>query len=240
MKSPLWPSLQTRCRQAEIMDQPDLDEHLHQTALDGLARVNWISRSSALVWPAIARAGQHKIGGPLRVLDVACGGGDIAIAVKQRAEKAGLPLVMAGCDISNTALEYAAVHAAKKRAEVRFFAADAITDSLPDTYDVIMCSLFLHHLEEPQAISLLVNMARATNKLLIVNDLIRSLSGYWLALIGTRLLTRSHVVHVDGPLSVRSAFSVNEVLSLAQRAGLTDARISRHWPQRFLLTWNPP
>ncbi len=219
------------------MDQPDLDEHLHQTALDGLACVNRISRSSAIVWPAIARAGKHKVGGPLRVLDVACGGGDVAIAVKHRAQKTGLPLDVAGCDISNTALAYATVHAAKKRLDVRFFPANAITDSLPDTYDVIMCSLFLHHLEEPAAISLLANMARATRHKLIVNDLIRSRVGYWMALIGTRLLTRSHVVHVDGPLSVRSAFSVNEAMSLAKSAGLTDARILRRWPQRFLLTW---
>ena len=220
------------------MDQPDLDEHRHRTALDGLARVNWISRSSSIVWPAIARASKRKDGGRLRVLDVACGGGDVAIAVKNRAEKTGLPLDMAGCDISNTALEYAAVHATEKRLNVHFFPANAVTDSLPDTYDVVMCSLFLHHLEEPDAISMLANMTQATRHMLIVNDLVRSRIGYWLALFGTRLLTRSHIVHVDGPLSVRSAFSVNEVMSLAKRAGLTGVRISRHWPQRFLLTWD--
>jgi 2-polyprenyl-3-methyl-5-hydroxy-6-metoxy-1,4-benzoquinol methylase len=240
VKSPLLPSLRTRCRQAEIMDQPDLDEYVHQTALAGLARVNSISRSSAIVWPAIRRAAKSRVARTLRVLDVACGGGDIAIAVKNRAEKAGLSLDVAGCDISSTALEYAAVRAAQERLNVRFFQANAITDSLPNSYDVMMCSLFLHHLDEREAISLLANMSRSTRHMLIVNDLIRSRFGYWLALIGTRLLTRSPVVHVDGPLSVQSAFRVHEVLSLAESAGLVDVRVTRHWPQRFLLTWESP
>ncbi len=219
------------------MDQPDLDAHVHQAALRGLARVNSISRSGAIIWPAIRHAAKRKAGGTLRVLDVACGGGDIAMAVKNRAARAGLSLDVAGCDISSTALEYAAARAVRKRLNVRFFQADAITESLPTSYDVVMCSLFLHHLDERHAISLLANMSRSTRYMLIVNDLIRSRLGYWLALIGTRLLTRSPVVHVDGPLSVRSAFRVHEVMSLAKSAGLADARVARHWPERFSLTW---
>ena len=54
---------------------------------------------------------------------------------------------------------------------------------------------------------------------------------------GSRLLTRSPIVHVDGPLSVRAAFTVAEARQLAERAGLSGATIRRHWPQRFLLSW---
>jgi hypothetical protein len=58
-----------------------------------------------------------------------------------------------------------------------------------------------------------------------------------LACAGTRLLSRSPVVHVDGPRSVAAAFTPAEALDLAQRAGLTGATVVRRWPCRFLLTW---
>src|SRR5439155_9017041 len=96
-------------------------------------------------------------------------------------------------------------------------------------YDVVMCSLFLHHLSDEQAPVLLRAMADAAGSLVLINDLRRSRLGYTLAWLGCRLLTRSPIVHVDGPRSVAAAFSPEEALRIAERAGLHGATISRHW-----------
>jgi len=74
----------------------------------------------------------------------------------------------------------------------------------------------------------------------IVDDLIRSRLGYALAWAGTRLLSRSWVVHTDGPLSVRAAFTPEELLRLAERASLSGAALQRFWPERQRLIWSPP
>jgi hypothetical protein len=71
----------------------------------------------------------------------------------------------------------------------------------------------------------------------LVNDLRRSRIGLALAHVVTRLLTTSSVVHTDGPLSVRAAFTTQEALALAERAGLTGPTVRRIWPFRWLLTW---
>src|SRR5437762_3169037 len=68
-------------------------------------------------------------------------------------------------------------------------------------------------------------------------DLRRGLGGLVLAHVACRLLTRSDVVHVDGPRSVEAAFTIAEARALAERAGLTGAVVGRRWPFRFLLTW---
>jgi hypothetical protein len=60
-----------------------------------------------------------------------------------------------------------------------------------------------------------------------------------MAVVGCHLLSGSRVVHVDGPISVAGAFTPGEALSLAEQAGLQGATLTRHWPQRYLLTWNP-
>src|SRR5262249_31322313 len=135
---------------------------------------------------------------------------------------------------------YAAGRAQQARAAARFFVWNALADPLPPGYDIVTCSLFLHHLSEDQAVRLLQRMAQVAARLVLVNDLLRSFPGYLMASVGTRLLSTSPVVHTDGPLSVEAAFRLEEVLALAGKAGLQGATVGRRWPFRFLLTWRPP
>ena len=93
--------------QPELMDQPQLDPLEHALALLGLARVNWFSRSDAILWPTLRSFALEQKGDPLRVLDVACGGGDVTCALAKRARRAGLNVMLAGCDLSDTALSVA-------------------------------------------------------------------------------------------------------------------------------------
>ena len=64
--------------------------------------------------------------------------------------------------------------------------------------------------------------------------------GFCMAYSAARLLTRSHVVHTDAVLSVRAAFTVEEVRQLASAAGLSDAKVVPRWPSRFVVSWRKP
>lgn len=228
--------LRTRRRQPEVMDQADLDAGLHAQALRGLERVNRWSGSAGIVWPSIRRAARAA-GRPLRVLDLATGAGDVPLRVWRWAQRAGVPLRIEGCDRSPLAVAHAQRRAEEAGAEVRFFTRDALAGPLPDSYDVLLCSLFLHHLGDEEAVRLLGRMARAARRLVLVNDLRRGVGGLLMAHLGTRLLTASAVVHTDGPRSVAAAFTCAEVGELARRAGLAGAVVRRRWPCRLLLSW---
>lgn len=232
----IWP----RRREPEIMDRPDLDPQLHVQALRGLERINFLSRSSAIVWRPIrdaARSAPHR---RLRVLDLATGAGDIPISLHRRAARSGLSLEIEACDRSAQALDHARERARFHGANIRFFEWDALSGPLPDVYDVVMCSLFVHHLEPDDAVVVLKYMAASTSRIVLVNDLRRSRGGWWLAWFGTRVLSTSPVVHFDGPLSVAGAFTCSEAFDLAHRAGLVGAKVDRHWPFRWLLSWHKP
>ena len=156
-----------------------------------------------------------------------------------RANRSGIEAEVDGCDRSPVAVRFSRQQAEKANIDnVSFFELDVKRDSLPEGYHVIMCSLFLHHLEESDAVDLLRAMAGAARHLVLVNDLRRSRLGYGFAWVGCRLLSRSRIVHVDGPLSVAAAFTIEEALELARQSGIAGAKISRHWPQRFLLSWS--
>ena len=220
------------------MDQPDLDRRLHVEALRGLERINLISGSARILWPTLRRLALQAGPQGLRVLDVATGAGDVPIRLWRRARKANLPLWIDGCDRSDCALTHARERAEQRHAEVPFFEWDALNGPLPAGYDILTCSLFLHHLDEGQAIDLLRRMAAAARRMLLINDLERSLPGLLLAYLGTRVLSGSPVVHTDGPLSVAAAFTRDEALALAHRAGLDGAVVQRRWPFRYLLSWS--
>jgi 2-polyprenyl-3-methyl-5-hydroxy-6-metoxy-1,4-benzoquinol methylase len=221
------------------MDQPALDEALHLGALRGLERINRWSGSAGILWRAIRALARPAGGAPLRVLDVATGAGDVPLGLWRKARRAGVSVRVEGCDRSTRAVTHARRRAAEAGADVPYFELDALGGPLPGGYDVVISSLFLHHLDEDQAVDLLRRMAQAARQLVLVNDLRRGLGGLLLAHVATRLLSASPVVHRDGPLSVVAAFTPAEARELAGRAGLAGVRVVRRWPCRFLLSWAP-
>jgi 2-polyprenyl-3-methyl-5-hydroxy-6-metoxy-1,4-benzoquinol methylase len=228
------PTLTHRDLRPEMMDDPGLDAAEHARALRGLGRINRVSLSAGISWPPISRLAER---GPVRVLDLASGGGDVPIALAKRAARSKRPVAVDGCDVSPEAVRFASSQAKARGADVRFFGFDALRDEIPAGYDVVTCSLFLHHLGDTQAVDLLRRMAAAA-RLVVVNDLERSRLGYALAWAGCRVLSRSPVVRHDGPASVAGAFTRLEARGLAERAGLEGATVKPRWPCRFLLEWS--
>lgn len=234
--------LNERVLEGELMDAPDLAASLHHSALKGLQRVNRLSGTSRVLAKEIAAIFGHSAGN-LRILDLACGGGDVTIGLATQLERIGVHATIEGWDRSDTAIQFARDRLSSQHAsstgppKVTFQQCDMAQLDASGHYDVVMCTLFLHHLDRQAALDLLSRMYRATRRIVLIDDLRRTWFGYRLAQLGCQLLTRSHIVHVDGPLSVRAAFTEPEVEQLSREAGLPQPSISRHWPQRFLACW---
>lgn len=227
-----------RDRQPEFMDQPGLDPKEHARALAGLRRINGISGHAASLLAPIETLARRQEGAPLQVLELACGGGDTSIDLALMCKRRGLAIKLHACDLNPEAVLIAKANAQRRGAELELFCADALASPDADKdFDVVFCSLFLHHLNDADAEQLIKVMARRARHLVLISDLIRSRLGYVLAWAGTRLLSRSWVVHTDGPLSVRAAFQIAEVRVMTHRAGLPNAKLQHCWPERYLLSW---
>lgn len=238
VRTPL--DLSSRNRRPERMDDPALDAKSHERALRGLERINAWSASVGTLWEVLRRLSASNPSGPLRVLDVASGGGDVPIGLWRKARRDGVEIEVVGCDVSETAMAFARRRARRDGARVEFRVVDALRDELPAGFDVVTCSLFLHHLDEEDVVRFLASAGKAARRAVVVDDLERSRAGFFLARVATRFLSASDVVHADGPLSVEGAFTVEEARGLAARAGLAGARIETRWPFRWLLTWTAP
>ena len=228
-------------RRAELMDDPALPAGDHLAALDALATLNAFSLTGQQVAAAVERIIRGvPADRPLRIVDVACGGGDITVALARRlARRRGRPgaVEVLGLDLSERAVARAGDLAARRAAGLVDFAVrDVLADGCPPC-DVAVSSLFLHHLDDRAAAGVLRSMATAAALGGVVSDLVRSRTGLVLAVLGTRLLARSRVARVDGPLSVRAARTPAEYRLLADRAGLPQATVRKIWPERVLVEW---
>jgi len=230
--------LSQRHWQPEIMDQPGLHPDEHVQALRGLSRINFWSRSTGILWPPLRDLAREMSPRPVRVLDLATGAGDAPIRLWHKARRSGLPLELAGCDISPVAVRHARDNARQAGADVTFFEYDALRGELLRDYDVVIASFFLHHQpSDDQARLLLRRMGDMASRMVLVHDLIRGPFHLFLVHVVTRLLSASPIVHTDGVRSLKAAFTRPEVRQLAAEAGLDGATVEWRWPFRLLLTW---
>ncbi len=230
-------NLERRNLQPEIMDQPGIDAQRYRRVMEGLTRINYVTRSAGLFWPSIRQLASASPGWAFTLLDVATGAGDVPVSLARRARRAGIDLRVSACDVSQQAIDHARERAERAGVDVTFFVHDAVAAGIPKPFDMVTSSLFLHHLEDAQCVEVLRTMSAAARRLLLISDLLRSRANYWMAYVGVRLLTRSDVMHIDGPRSVEGAFAWDEVRQLCRRAGLESVELAHRWPCRYLLRW---
>jgi 2-polyprenyl-3-methyl-5-hydroxy-6-metoxy-1,4-benzoquinol methylase len=223
---------------AEIMDGPNVEADAHALALKGLRRINKASKAAArMARPMIDYARREKLN-RLSMLDIACGGGDVPVSVALLAREAGIEIDLTLLDRSATALKLAAATADQAGIASRCIQADLLDQWNDSDFDVVTCSLFLHHVPDPsQVVALLNRMRTISRRMVIISDLRRCRMGLLAAWLGSRILSRSPIVHYDAPASVRAAWTMPELTGFAARVDMTNVRIQRCFPWRMLLIW---
>ena len=212
------------------MDRPDCDPDRLQRTYEQFGLVNrvvagWHRLYRARVRPQLAGSGGATL------LDVGCGGGDLAVMLARWAAKDGIPLHITGIDPDARAYRFAAGR--KPVAGVDFRQADS-GDLIAEgrQYDVVISNHVLHHLTPPELQSFLDDSARLARRLALHNDLRRSAVAYALFGAGALPLTGSYI-RGDGLTSIRRSYTVPE-LAAAVPAGWT---VEPHSPFHCLLSY---
>jgi SAM-dependent methyltransferase len=99
-----------------------------------------------------------------------------------------------------------------------------------NAFEVVTCSLFLHHFDDAQVISLLREFARVARHRVIAIDLERHKIAERFLPVTRPLFRWSEMTVSDGCMSVRAAFSSEELGRLAAQAGLQNVCTKRHIP----------
>lgn len=206
---------------AELLDGPLDDPAALAGNLRDLRRINRRLGGVRLTAAAIEALAAHR--DELTMLDVGTGGADIPSALIERARARGRRVRVVGIDPKVKVL------AAAVRANPALATTDDLELQIGDgrwlrfsnrSFDIAHVSLVLHHLEPATVVTVLREMGRVSRLGVVVNDLERSRLGWIGAWLIGHLLTRNRLTRHDAPMSVRRAYSSNEMGQMLEAAGL--------------------
>ena len=200
----------------ELMDRPQSVSVELDRDLRNLRQLNRWFGSYSLISSFLGR--WINPGATLRVLDLATGSGDIPRFVADYARKVGANVRIDALDQQPATLEIAKTLSVDYP-NITFIQGNLLEWKASETYDVVLCTLALHHFSQEDAVRVLIRCRELSRRSVLVSDLRRG----WLGKIGVYLLTatifREPMTKFDGRLSMARAFSFAELIDLAKRAG---------------------
>jgi SAM-dependent methyltransferase len=218
---------------AELMDGP-CDFETFRGCLEDLARANALTlthRPTLVFLEGLRRRGRIASGRPIRIVDVGSGYGDLLRAVDRWGLKRGLDLDLVGVDLNPWSAR-SARQATMPDRPIRWLTADVFAYDEP--CDVVVSSLFTHHLGDSELVRFLTWMEGHARVAWFVNDLHRHPFSYYGFGLLARIMRWHRFVQHDGPVSIARAFSREDWLRLLRQNGLDGvARVERRFPFRL-------
>lgn len=166
----------------------------------------------------------------LSLLEVAAGDGFVPTSVSSDLSKKGIT-------ISATLLDRAFSHLPRNGAAKKVVADGLVLPFSDSAFDLVSCSLFVHHLSPEHAIQFVREALRVSRLAVLINDLIRHPLHLFLAYAGVPLY-RSRITRHDAPASVKQAYTVEEMRKLLLEAGASNVIMRQHFLFRMgVIAW---
>lgn len=199
----------------ERMDEPDCDPLTLDRTYGQFAVLNQLLSGWHRAWtrklrPAARAAAAER--GVTELLDVGCGGGDLARRLAAWAARDGVPLRITAIDPDRRALAFARRRAVPPSVT---FASDDALDLAADgaRFDIVVSNHVLHHLGESEVVAFLRASDRLSRGAVLHNDLRRTP----LALPAFALFSlpfRRSYIREDGFRSIRRSYVPSELRPL--------------------------
>jgi 2-polyprenyl-3-methyl-5-hydroxy-6-metoxy-1,4-benzoquinol methylase len=149
---------------------------------------------------------------------LATGSGDIPRLITRYARGIGAKLRIDAFDRQGATLEIAR-RLSTDYSEISFSQIDILKWHVVERYDLVLCTLALHHFSDEDAVHVLRLCRESSRRFVLVSDLRRGLLLRTGVHFLTTLIFRELMTRFDARLSAARAFSFREVHDLAVRAG---------------------
>ena len=232
MLNPARRPLARRAAGRELLDGDELDPDELRRNLRELALMNRLPGGTAASIAAI----ESLLDGArdATILDVGCGGGEMALAFARHGFRPPARWRVIGVDRHPDVLRVAAGRR-PGTAEVEWLLADGRQLPLADgAVSVAHTSLVLHHLEPSETVALLSELGRVASRGVVLNDLRRGALAFLATATIVLAIGRSRYTRHDGILSARRAYSIPELDELVRAAGLDIVSRSPAWLPRVV------
>lgn len=193
----------------ELMDDPECDERRLAATLRRFGTVNrlvsgWATAYRRSLGPHLAGLGRTA-----RVLDLGCGGGDVAAHLARLAQRDGLDVRWLGVDPDPRAL---AVASTRATANVAFRSADSQTlVEEGERFDAVVSNHVLHHLTDAELSSFADDSLALSSGPVLHGDIERGRLAQALYAVGITPFAPGTFLRTDGLRSIRRSYRRDEL-----------------------------
>ena len=223
--------LKERAELHEWMDEPCSFEEF-RACLRDLEKSNRLTMTYRPTLDFFRRLVKQRGTATLKIVDVGSGYGDMLRTIARWAEREGVEVALTGVDLNPHAARAAREVGGGERIE--WVTGDAFSVDVGEV-DVVICSLFTHHLREEEIVRFLRWMETTARVGWFVNDLHRAAVPYYLYGALARVMRWHRFVRHDGPVSIRRSFVGRDWSRMIGAAGLDEraVRVREYFPARL-------
>jgi 2-polyprenyl-3-methyl-5-hydroxy-6-metoxy-1,4-benzoquinol methylase len=218
----------------EIMDDFRMEGETLRTTLDQIALVNQLLGGNNITLEGVSMLMENvPPGKEVTIADIGCGNGDMLRTLAKTARKNGWRVKLIGIDANGYTANYAAVLSAQYP-EITYYCIDILDDRFREMqYDIVLCTLTLHHFEDRQITKLMSVFRRNAAIGIVINDLHRSALAYRLFQVFSRIAGMGKMAKEDGLVSILRGFKRKEIEELSRKLNFNQYTLRWKWAFRY-------
>jgi 2-polyprenyl-3-methyl-5-hydroxy-6-metoxy-1,4-benzoquinol methylase len=227
-----------RSNEPETMDNFAMEGEILRDALDKIASINQLLGGNkvtlrGLQWLFKQNQTAQNNTREITILDVGCGNGDMLRFLAKYALKNGLKFKLTGLDANGFTIEHAGMLSVNYP-NISYSCADIFEELKQDRhYDVILCTLTLHHFKDTELLQLMKGFKKQANMGIVVNDLHRSALAYYLFNAICFVFGLNKMSRDDGLISILRGFKKQELVSFSKLLNFENYMLRWKWAFRY-------
>jgi len=225
-----------RTNNPEIMDDFSLKGEELKEALNKIASINQLLGGNQLTLKGFKKLLQKNTNtGPITVVDVGCGNGDMLRKLAEFGLQHDLNLELIGIDANSYTVDYA-IELSEKYSNINFKCEDVFSEPFNELkYDIVLCTLTLHHFKNDEIVKLLTVFKNNSKIGFVINDLQRSGIAYRLFQSLCFVFGLNSMSKEDGLTSILRGFKKEELIAFSEK--LQFKKYSIEWKWAFRYQW---
>jgi 2-polyprenyl-3-methyl-5-hydroxy-6-metoxy-1,4-benzoquinol methylase len=217
----------------EVMDDFSMQGEILKDALDKIASINKVLGGNKVTLEGVKSlikqvAGEEEIS----ILDVGCGNGDMLRTLSKYAKRHGLIFKLHGIDANDYTIRHAK-NLSADYPEISYSREDILDFRLGKNYDIILCTLTLHHFRDPELLELVKYFNEKSTLGFVINDLHRSAVAYYLFRIICALFGLNEMSREDGLVSILRGFKKRDLRAYSEALKFSNYSIKWKWAFRY-------
>ena len=226
--------LTDRSMEAEIMDDLNCSGAVLDQTLRELEVINkWLGGNAVTLGALSSLLEGHPAEKSYSIVDVGCGGGDMARHIYDWGQSRDYTLAIIGVDANPNVVSFARRNV-PGIPSVMFQTMNIFESEFQNPRcDLVIGTLFFHHFSREELIRFFRGLKSHVSIGFIINDIHRHPLAFYSIRFLTRLFSRSAMVRYDAPLSVRRAFTRKELEDILTDSGYENFTIRWKWAFRW-------